>query len=126
MILYIDTADREKIVVGLKLKEAADFLTVKEVIAPRTQSEKLIPAIAQVLKSQKLSLSDLTKIVVADAGANFTALRIGVATANALAFALGIPVVSLSKNIKTKRSGGISLIAPRYNREPLIGPAKNC
>ena len=84
-----------------------------------------MPAIDKLLKTQKIKLSALKKIVVASYGGSFTSLRIGVITANALAYALKIPVESEMKTKKAnKRFGRYSLVEPVYDREPNIGISK--
>ncbi|MCX6798293.1 MAG: hypothetical protein NTX66_03745 [Candidatus Falkowbacteria bacterium] len=142
MILYINTADREKIIIALrqeaightqlatgKIASAklaavkATHLTIakQEFMASRSQAEKLLPAIDKLLKKNKVKLSDLRKIIVADSGGSFTSLRIGVATANALAYALNIPIEAENKRSKVKISQGIRIVKPLYDHEPSIG-----
>jgi len=118
MTLYINTTDKEKI--KLALIAQGREVAVKEFLAPRAQSEKLLPEIDRLLKKNKLSLKHIKKIRVADEGGSFTSLRIGVLTANALAYSLGIPIETESGQ-KPKRKAGLMVAAPRYDREPNIG-----
>lgn len=60
------------------------------------ESEKLLPAILKILKRAKKKWSDLKRIIVVNGPGPFSAVRIGVTTANVLGFALGIPVFSIS------------------------------
>ncbi|MFH0973018.1 MAG: hypothetical protein V1768_03475 [Patescibacteria group bacterium] len=87
------------------------------------QAEKLLPAIDKLLKKNKIKLSDIKKIQVENQGGSFTALRIGVVTANALGYALGIPVegtqklenrqqITDSRNQKSKNN--FSVVEPIY------------
>lgn len=123
MILYINTISTEDIL--LALQEGRDVLVRKKISAPRRQAEKLLPGIAALLKKQKVNLNELEKIVVANQGGSFTSLRIGVITANALAYGLGIPVESENKNKKNlKKFGSHCLVEPVYDHEPNIGMAK--
>lgn len=55
-------------------------------------SQVLLPLIEKLLKSQKLDYKDLKGIEVEVGPGSFTGLRVGVSVANALAYALGIPV----------------------------------
>ncbi len=57
---------------------------------------ELIPKIIKLLESQKLAISDISAITVARGPGSFNGLRVGLATAKGLAFALGIPLVSIS------------------------------
>lgn len=123
MILYINTVSSDEIIIALYNNDK--LIVEKKVIAPRQQSEKLIPAIDKMLKLKKIKLTDLEKIMVENYGGNFTALRIGVITANALAYALKIPVEANSKiNKKNKQFGIYSIVEPIYDREPNIGISK--
>ena len=85
LILYIDTSDREKIVIGIDDKRF-------ETSAKKASSQKLLPFIDQILTSEGRSVKDVTEIKVNTGPGSFTGLRIGVAVANALGFGLGIPV----------------------------------
>ena len=123
MTLYINTASYDEIIIALY--DGAKVIVQKKITAPRRQAEKLVPAIDKLLKTQKIKLSALKKIVVASYGGSFTSLRIGVITANALAYALKIPVESEMKTKKAnKRFGRYSLVEPVYDREPNIGISK--
>ena len=78
-----------------------------------------------LLAAQKLKPSALKKIIVANRGGSFTSLRIGVITANALGYALKIPVLAEWPGPKkAKKFAGRSLVEPIYDREPEIGPPK--
>jgi tRNA threonylcarbamoyladenosine biosynthesis protein TsaB len=124
MTLYINTTIQDDIAVSLKAGDKV--LVLKKISAPRQQAEKLLPLIDKLLKSKKIKLSQLKKIVVANQGGSFTSLRIGVITANALAYALKIPVEAEPKSSKkNKNFGAYSLVEPVYDREPNIGKAKN-
>ncbi|HBA36471.1 TPA: hypothetical protein DCZ15_01190 [Candidatus Falkowbacteria bacterium] len=133
MILYINTAGHDEIVIALYKSgfvADSDSLAVKplarrQIKAPRQQAEKLLPAIARMLASKKIKLSALKKIVVANRGGSFTSLRIGVITANALAYALKIPVeAEARRGKKNKKFAAYSIVEPIYDREPIIGIAK--
>ena len=102
MELFIDTTEREVIKLAL--------LDGKKVIVQRRKhtreiSENLLSEIAGLLKSKKMRLSDLEKISVNPGPGGFASTRSGVATANALAYALGI----LKKTV-----------SPKYDKEPNI------
>ena len=124
MILYIDTASHDEIIIALRSdeKDGCKLMVQKKIVAPRQQAEKLVPAIDRLLRTKKVKLSDLTKIVVANRGGSFTSLRIGVITANALAYALKIPVVAEPRSPQPKKKfADYSIVEPIYDREPNIG-----
>ncbi len=123
MTLYINTASYDEIIIALK--DGSKTIAQKKIKAPRRQAEKLVPAIDALLKARKIKLSALKKVVVSSRGGSFTSLRIGVITANALAFALKIPVEAEEKSMKNnKKFGPYSLVEPLYDREPNIGISK--
>lgn len=122
MTLYINTTLRDEIIISLK--NGDNILVTKKINSPRTQAEKLLPAIDRLLKARKIKLSDLKKIIVANYGGSFTSLRIGIITANALAYALKIPVIAENKIKKNKEFSGYSIVEPIYDREPNIGISK--
>lgn len=91
MILHIDTKNQKIIRISLKQKgKIIKSLSKKNEYG----SQVLLPLIEKFLKSQKqkLEFKDLTGIEVEKGPGSFTGLRVGVSVANALGFALGIPV----------------------------------
>ncbi|MFZ4631610.1 MAG: hypothetical protein ACOYL8_00190 [Patescibacteria group bacterium] len=122
MTLYINTSLPNEIIIKI-IKDDKD-LFIKKIKAERKQSEKLLPSINNLLISKKIKLNQLKKIIVANFGGSFTSLRIGVITANALAYALNIPVEAEIKNKKNKSFSKYSLVEPIYDREPNIGISK--
>ena len=128
LILFINTASATEII--LALKSGGKFLAKKKFLAPKKQAEKLLPAIEKLLLKNYFQLKDLSGIEVVNRGGTFTSLRIGVLTANALAFALKIPVLAINKEgelvKKDLRSAkGITIVVPHYDAEPNIGKKKN-
>lgn len=132
MTLYIDTTKNNLIEIGVKDKNK--LVAVKKFKSHRTQAEKLLPAIEKLFKANKLKLSNLANIEVANRGGSFTSLRIGVVTANALAYALGIAIVGagsqeLPVSPSASRGGKVknqkfSVVEPAYDREPEITKKK--
>jgi tRNA threonylcarbamoyladenosine biosynthesis protein TsaB len=60
-----------------------------------THSEQLMPHVATVLEMAQVTLTDLSAIAVSIGPGSFTGLRIGLATAKALAYALKIPIIGV-------------------------------
>ena len=121
MILSINTTNKDKIEIVLKRGESV--LARKEFEAKYAQAEKLLPAIKKMLVSRKIKPNDLKAVEIANKGGadtGFTALRIGVVTANALGYALGIPVRGAAKKAKSKKFSRFDVIEPVYDKEPNI------
>ena len=113
MNLYIDTAVNPFIEIILE-KEKKEIAKIR-LEAKYLQAEKLLLTIDGLLSDGGLAITDIKKVFVKEAGDSFSALRIGVLTANALAYALGVPI-----NNKTEEAGGIGVVSPLYGREPNI------
>lgn len=88
-VLIIDTADSSKIIVGLKTNNK-EYLETKKIDSNKTQI--VLPMIDSLLKTHKIRLGDIGKIQVNTGPGSFTGLRVGIAIANCLSFALKIPV----------------------------------
>lgn len=88
MILIIETIERTEIRIGVFHKDLTwfHFETV-------SQSSDLLPKIRETLEKNKIKLTDLTGILVSRGPGSFTGIRIGVTTANTLAWSLNIPVL---------------------------------
>lgn len=89
IILIIDTASSEKVAVGLKIDGQAYKIERK---IDQRRAQVVLPLIDQIIKKHKLELSDLDRIDVNTGPGSFTGLRVGISVANALSFALKIPV----------------------------------
>ena len=85
MKLYIDTSDGQKIMVGIDDKR---FKTD----ARQEKAQKLLPFINEVLKKEGKKIKEIKEIEVNTGPGSFTGLRVGVSVANALGWALEVPV----------------------------------
>ena len=115
MIIFINTLDKKEM--EIRLSQGGKTLASQKIPAERAQAEKLLLAVSAILKKAKLKLKDIEAIEVENSGGSFTSLRIGVATANALGFALGVPVKGMVGGIKNV--AGIDIVEPVYDREPV-------
>lgn len=88
-VLYIDTSDSQETKVVLKTELGNYSLSEKTGV---TKSQNVLPLIEKVLQEKQLALDDLSAIEVYPGPGSFTGVRVGVSVANALGFALGIPV----------------------------------
>src|SRR3989304_3843553 len=97
MILKINTTEREKVTV--ELTDQKSVIKDQLVQTQKLGSQVLLPMIVKILKKNKADFSDLTAVEVNVGPGSFTGTRVGVAVANALGFALGIPVNGQKGNI---------------------------
>ena len=106
MRLQIDTSNNQKIILKLGKKQ-----WVKTYDSPRDQD--LLREIDKFLKTEKLTLKDISKIKINLGPGHFTSLRVGVAVANSLSYALNIPING--KNVP---------VEPKYGKSPNITKSK--
>jgi len=99
MKLYIDTSDSQKTIVGL------DEQRLAKPTGP-DKSQQLLILINQILKVNKKKIGDITEIEVNLGPGSYTGLKVGVAIANALGFALDIPVNSQRQLVLPKYEEG--------------------
>lgn len=85
MKLRIDSSSNQKTTVGLDDRILEQDSTV-------WRSQVVLPMVEELLKGRKATVKDITEIEVAPGPGSYTGLRVGVAIANALGYALGIPV----------------------------------
>ena len=97
MLLAVDTSTKYA---GVALYSAPTPETGR-VIASRcwyssvNHTSELMPAVSQILESQKVVLTDVTGIALALGPGGFSALRVGMSAVKGLAFISGIPVVGI-------------------------------
>ena len=93
MLLAIDTSSSLVSVALLMNKRHVRF---REQEMERGQGEALIPMIQDLFASVPATIKDLTGVAVAVGPGSFTGVRIGIATARAIAMALDIPVYGVT------------------------------
>ncbi|NQT49239.1 hypothetical protein HQ571_00940 [Candidatus Kuenenbacteria bacterium] len=133
-IVLISTPQNSHFSVAIGDDQIEKFKIVNK---PYKQSELLLQTIDELVKSQK---SKVKSLFVVKGPGQFSALRIGISTANALAYGWGIPVVGIElkksweklepkeklekvwqvgvKKLKKTKPGVIVL--PKYGKEPNI------
>ena len=128
MYLYINTASADSIFLAL-IDSQGQILIKKTVPAKYMQSEKLLLNIQKLVNKK---LGKLKGIIVIEGPGSFTALRIGVTTANTMAWALQIPIIGISLDNKTdeglikegynklKKIKKFKAVMPKYGRQPNI------
>lgn len=87
-ILSVDTSKSNRIHVQLIMGQKK----LNEESYQQYGSQVLLNLITKLLKKTKLDLKDLDEIKVETGPGSFTGIRVGVSVANALGFALNIPV----------------------------------
>jgi len=136
MLLLIDTSSNQHFTVALAQRDGVLVYTKVNTI-PFSQAEKLLPLIDTVLKCNSINLKKITGIIVVTGPGGFTALRIGVSTANALSYALAVPVVGYQTNQfdslkdlaqkgskEIKQASSEKLVFPKYGKRPNITKPK--
>lgn len=85
MKLYIDTANTEKIVIGL---DSERF----EADARKQKAQMLLSFIDETLKKKKKNINEVSEIEINEGPGSFTGLRVGMSVANTIGWVLKIPV----------------------------------
>jgi tRNA threonylcarbamoyl adenosine modification protein YeaZ len=93
-LLAIDTATTRAIVAAGALDGTPIGITTW--IVGRTHGEQLLPAIGRLHGEANLRRSRIRGVIVGTGPGAFTGLRVGIATAKALAHELGVPIVGIS------------------------------
>jgi len=131
MILIIDTTRPKELRVGLA---GRDLKTLRRRFD--RPGSYLVPLIDEVIRKARATTNNLTGVIVATGPGPFSSLRAGVSVANALGFALKIPVVGLSGVLtlrqlfqrggpKLKRAKVGAVILPAYGQPPNISRPKS-
>lgn len=92
IVLGIETATAA---CGVALVSADGLLGTIQVATRLVHSERLLPMIETLFAESGVTRADLQGVAVSQGPGSFTGLRIGVATAKAIALALGLPVVGV-------------------------------
>ncbi len=92
LILAIETATE---ICSIAFAKNEQLIAECRLNVNRVHSEKLIPLIDQLSMDAGIELNQLELIAISSGPGSFTGLRIGMAAAKGLAFALGCPLVSV-------------------------------
>jgi len=93
MTLYLDSTDNTQVIIRLDQKEY-----VNRVDSPRNQD--VFGFLLSCLEKEGYRQEDITEIEVNPGPGSFTGTRIGVTIANALGYALSVPVNGQKKSIE--------------------------
>lgn len=95
--IFIDTTSNKEITIGLFIDDRK-FLVKKTLDFHKAQI--VLPMVEELLKKHEMTLGDIDTIEVNPGPGSFTGVRVGVSIANALAFALGIPVNGKNSSVE--------------------------
>ena len=93
MELAIDTSTRYASIALSRQGDAIAELTWR---SERNHSVELVPSIQLLLKREGIGVSDLSAICVASGPGGFSALRVGMSAAKAMAMSLDIPLIAVN------------------------------
>lgn len=93
LILAVDTATSQ---VGCAIAGHEGVLASAHAARGRRHAESLTPAIEFVSRQARVPLSDISAVAVDVGPGLFTGLRVGIASAKAIAFALRVPMIGVS------------------------------
>lgn len=91
-ILSIDAATKG---LSVAITEKDKLLAVSALNVGKTHSQRLIPLIDNLIKSGNLVLKDIDLVAVSIGPGSFTGLRIGISSAKAIAYALGVKIIGV-------------------------------
>ena len=95
VLLALETSGKSGSVAILR-DEAGSLLCRMEYLSPESGSAKtLAPAIERLMSKNNLKMHNLAAIALLTGPGSFTGLRVGVATAKTMAYALKIPIVEI-------------------------------
>jgi len=100
MKLYINTSSNQQTIVRLDDQELVEDSRLQH-------SQVVLPMIEKLLATNNKQLTNITKIEVNPGPGSFTGLRVGVSIANALGYALKVPV-------NGKRPWEMEIVEPVY------------
>jgi tRNA threonylcarbamoyladenosine biosynthesis protein TsaB len=92
-ILCIDTSVQTA---SVALCNEAELIASKTCEQQREHGAFLQPAIQQLLQEQQINISQLSAVAVTAGPGSYTGLRVGMASAKGLCYALKIPLITLS------------------------------
>jgi tRNA threonylcarbamoyladenosine biosynthesis protein TsaB len=122
MILFINTSDFNNLTLALVNGQNVKLHTAAVAFNENYKTNEFLQ---KFLKQQKVKVSELTKIVVCSGPGSFTGIRVGASLAQALSFALKIPLVVIPKSKIPNDLVKLALIAGKnsamnYGQKPNI------
>lgn len=127
MILFINTSDFNNLQLALTDKDSVKEFTTAVAFNENFKTNALLE---KFMKKHKTTWKQISKVVVCSGPGSFTGIRVGVSLAQALGFALHIPVVAIPKNKVPKDLTKLSTLrSPKhltlhYGQKPNITKSK--
>jgi tRNA threonylcarbamoyladenosine biosynthesis protein TsaB len=127
MILFIDTSDFHNLHLALVSNGEVKDFTASVAFNENYKTNELLD---KFLRKHKVRMKDLSKVVVCNGPGSFTGIRVGVSLAQALGFALNIPVIAITKNkipkdlSKLDKLKGGKILTLNYGQKPNITKPK--
>jgi len=81
----------------------------------------LQPAIQQLLKEQQLTLQDIDAVAVVIGPGSYTGLRVGLASAKGICYALKKPLMAIS-TLKLMAAAALQVVSKQHDALPLLCP----
>jgi len=97
MILVLDTSTRTPVVA--LANDDGTILGERRWLSHHRHGEELLPQLDELLGETTKARSDIGAVVVGTGPGSFTGLRIGLATAKTIAYALDVPIVGISSTL---------------------------
>lgn len=94
--MYVLGIDTSTLTGGVALLKDQQLIGESVLNIRTTHSERLLPALEQLLLDANIEPQDLQAIAVVTGPGSFTGIRIGVATGKGLSYALGHPLVGIT------------------------------
>jgi len=127
MILIIAITNKESFV---GLSDGIKYVFVNQ-ISKDSQKDKLLLKINEIISPKNIG-----GVIVYTGPGPFTGVRVAVSIANALSYALGVPVAGVSKiddkekmlriGLKNLKEDNQKIVFPVYDKEPNITKPKKC
>lgn len=127
MILFIDTSDFNNLTLALIDDTSVKLHTASVAFNENYKTNEFLE---KFLRKSKVKPQNLSKVIVCSGPGSFTGIRVGVSLAQALGFALKIPVIAIPKSkipsdvrkLATAKSGKNIIL--NYGQKPNITKAK--
>lgn len=118
LLLLVETSTE---VCSVALSSGATLLDSRVTKEKRSHASVIAPFIEDILRSNSVTVKDLSAVVVSEGPGSYTGLRVGVSIAKGLCFAGGVPLVSVSsldllfniaKSLPIMEREGVSFVVP--------------